>query len=77
MLRRNFVDRALVASAWPALARAQASDVTLPATGDVAAPPAGDAPTVDDGAIEPTTPLEFAFVSALPTHACGRSFAAT
>jgi hypothetical protein len=52
MRRRNFVTAALAATAWPALARAQdvASTVAIP---------------IADGPIEPATPLEFAFVSAL------------
>lgn len=61
MRRRNFVAAGLVAGMLPAVARAQASGVTLQPNGDTSAP---NAPLVTRP-IEPTNALEYAFTQAL------------
>lgn len=67
MRRRSFVAAALAAGALPTLALAQEAPA---ATADEGEPTAADEPAqaaapAPDALIEPTSPLEFAFVSAL------------
>lgn len=61
MRRRSFVTAALGASLWPALARAQ----DAPAASALTIDPGGRVQPMAQDLIEPTTPLEFAFVQAL------------